>query len=237
VNLVASLSLAFAAGALTILSPCILPLAPIVVASAGAKDRMGPVALGLGLALTFGPVGGALAVFGVEFGDSWGARMASAAIMVAIGAALVFPAIGAVLERRIAFIGRAASAFERLPKAGLIGQAAAGVALAFAWAPCAGPTLGAAFLLAARGGSVAAAMATMTTYALGAAAALIALGLALGHIARRSRVKAAGETARIAFGSIFALVGLAILTGLDHRLEAGIVAAMPDWLTAFAASL
>jgi len=238
VNALVALPLAFAAGIMTILSPCVLPLAPIVVASARAKDPRGPLALAMGLALTFGLVGGVLASFGVEFGDSDVVRWASAAIMVAIGAALIFPAIGDALERRLGFAGKTADALnERLPKAGLFGQAAAGVVLAFAWAPCAGPTLGAALLLAARGGSLAAAIATMTVYALGAAGALIAVGLALGRMAGKAGLASAGTWGRIALGAAFGVIGLAILTDLDHRVEAVLIAAMPNWLTAFAASL
>ena len=111
-----------------------------------------PIALGLGLALTFGLVGGLLASFGVEFGNSALVRAISAVIMLFIGAALVFPSLGDALEQRLGFVGRTADVLgERLPRAGLLGQAAAGVVLAFAWAPCAGPTLGAALILAAKG--------------------------------------------------------------------------------------
>jgi cytochrome c-type biogenesis protein len=234
VNPIVALPLALAAGMLTIFSPCVLPLAPIVVASARTKDPRGAIALGLGLALTFGLVGGALASFGVEFGDSGAVRAASATIMLLIGAALVFPSIGDALERRLGCVGRTADILnERLPKGGLIGQAAAGVVLAFAWAPCAGPTL----LLAAKGGSLAAAMLTMTVYALGAAGALVAVGFALRGLAGRARFAAAGVGGRITLGAAFALIGAAILTGVDHRLESILVAAMPDWLTTFATSL
>ncbi len=237
-NLVLTLPLAFAAGMLTILSPCVLPLAPVVVASARAQDPRGPIALGLGLAVTFGVVGGVLASFGVEFGDWDWARTASAAIMIAMGAALLVPAIGDAIERRLGIADRAAGALsERLPKAGLAGQAAVGVVLAFAWAPCAGPILGAALLFAAKGGSVAAAMATMSAYALGAAGTLIAAGYALGRVASKARFAWAGAGGRVALGAAFALIGAAVLTGLDHHIEAVLVAAMPDWLTAFATSL
>jgi cytochrome c-type biogenesis protein len=238
VNLILNLPLALAAGMLTILSPCVLPLAPVVVASARAEDPRGPIALGLGLAATFGVVGGVLASFGVEFGDWDWARTASAAIMIAIGAALLIPAIGDAIERRLGFAGRAADVLgERLPNAGLAGQAAAGVVLAFAWAPCAGPILGAALLLAAKGGSVAAAIATMSAYALGAAGALIAVGYALGRVASKARFAWAARGGRVALGAAFAIIGVAVLTGLDHHIEAVLVAALPDWLTAFAASL
>jgi cytochrome c-type biogenesis protein len=238
VSLLATLPLAFVAGVLTIFSPCVLPLAPIVVASARAEDPRGPIALGLGLAATFGVVGGVLASFGVEFGDSVLARAASAAIMIVIGAALLMPAIGDAIERRLGFVDRAADVLrKRLPSAGLPGQAAAGVVLAFAWAPCAGPVLGAALLLAARGGSPAAAIVTMTVYALGAAGALLAVGHAIGRVAAKARFAWAGAGGRLALGAAFALIGALVLTGLDHHIEAVLVAAMPDWLTAFATSL
>ncbi len=126
---------------------------------------------------------------------------------------------------------------ERLPNAGLIGQAATGVVVAFAWAPCAGPILGAALLLAAKGGSLAAAIFTMTAYALGAAGALLAVGYALGRIASKGRLALAGAVGRVTLGLAFALIGAAILTGLDHHIEAVLVAAMPGWLSAFATTL
>ena len=237
-SLIVTLPLAFAAGVLTILSPCVLPLAPIVVSSARADDPRGPIALVLGLAATFGVVGGVLASFGVEFGDSALIRAASAAIMIVVGAALLAPAIGETIERRFGFAGRAADILsERLPNAGLAGHAAAGVVLAFAWAPCAGPILGAAFLLAAKGGSPAAAIVTMTAYALGAAGALLAAGYAVGRVAAKARFAWAGAGGRVALGAAFALTGAAVLTGLDRHIEAVLVAAMPDWLTAFATSL
>ena len=237
-NLLLTFPLAFAAGMLTIFSPCVLPLAPIVVAAARARDPRGPIALGFGLAATFGIVGGVLASFGVEFGDSDLARAASAVVMVAIGAALLVPAIGERIERRLGFVGRAADVMsERLPNAGLAGQAAAGVVLAFAWAPCAGPILGAALLLAAKGGSLAAAIATMTAYAVGAASALIGAGYAAGRLASKARFVWAGAGGRLALGAAFVLIGAAVLTGFDHHIEAVLVAAMPDWLTAFATSL
>jgi cytochrome c biogenesis protein CcdA len=238
VNLLLTLPLAIAAGTLTIFSPCVLPLAPIVVAAARARDPRGPLALAFGLAATFGIVGGVLASFGVEFGDSELARAASAVVMIAIGAALLAPAIGERIERRLGFVGRAADLMsERLPNAGLAGQAAAGAVLAFAWAPCAGPILGAALILAAKGGSPAAAIATMTAYALGAASALIGAGYAAGRVASKARFAWAGAGGRVALGAAFLAIGVAVLTGLDHQIEAVLVGAMPDWLTTFATSL
>ncbi len=237
-NLLLTLPLALAAGMLTIVSPCVLPLAPIVLASARAEDPRGPAALALGLALTFGLAGGLLASFGVEFGDSDVIRAVSAVVMIAIGAALLFPLLGDAVEARLGALGGASEALRRrVPQAGLLGQAAAGVVLALAWAPCAGPTLGAALLLAAKGGSLGAAMLTMFVYALGAAGALLAVGFVVGRVAGKARLAATRAGGRVALGLAFALTGAAVLTGLDHRVEAVMVAEMPNWLTAFATSL
>ncbi len=237
-SLIAALPLAFAAGLLTILSPCILPLAPIVVAAASAKDRRYPFALAGGLALTFAIVGGGLAAFGVEIGAIAGIRVAAAAIMIAMGLLLVVPRAADAIEQRLAGFGALSQRLgDRLPNGGLIGQALAGGVLALAWAPCAGPTLGAAFALAAGRGSLPAAILTMLVYALGAAASLLAVGFGLGRIAARTKVQVAGRRGRLALGITLAVFGAFILTGLDHTVESAMVAAMPDWLASAAAAL
>ncbi len=232
-----TLPLAFLAGVLTILSPCVLPLAPIVVAGGRARDPRGPIALAAGLALTFGIVGGALAAIGVEFGAADWVRWLSALIMLCVGLAMIVPALNAGLERAMSPLsGFSDTLRDRLPETGLIGQAALGVVLAFAWAPCAGPTLGAAFALAASGGSLAMSMLTMTVFALGAAGALLAAGYGLGKLAAKARGQA-GRTAAIgreAFGVALAVIGAIILVGFDHRIEAAFIGAMPDWLVSFA---
>jgi cytochrome c biogenesis protein CcdA len=232
-----TLPLAFLAGVLTILSPCVLPLAPIVVAGARGSDARGPLALAAGLALTFGVVGGSLAALGVEVGGVEWARAISAGLMLIVGAILLVPALGAWAERALAPLsGLSDTLRDRLPRSGLLGQAMLGVVLAFAWAPCAGPTLGAAFALAAGGGSLGMSMLTMTVFALGAAGALLAAGYGLGRLAAKARGRA-GRTAAIgreAFGAVLAAVGAVILLGLDHRIEAALIDAMPDWLVSFA---
>ncbi len=233
-----TLALSFLAGLLTILSPCVLPLAPIVIAASRAKGFAGPLALAGGLALTFGLVGGALASAGIEAGDSGALRAISAVLLIFAGAALLSPALQARLERALAPLARAAGALERRLPAGLIGQFGLGAVLAMAWAPCAGPTLGAAFALAASGGSRGFAMLSMGVFALGAASALLAAGFGLGRLAGlRARTRMAAAAGRWIFGATLAAVGVGILTGLDHRLEAWALAVTPDWLASFASAL
>ena len=232
-----TLLLAFVAGLLTILSPCVLPLAPIVIAGARAQDARGPLMLALGLATTFGIVGGTLASLGVELGETGVVRTISAWIMLAVGLAMLIPVLSNRADHLLSpLAGWADRLAQRLPAAGLLGQFAAGVVIAFAWAPCIGPTLGAAFALAASGGSFAAAVATMAIFALGAALSLLAAGYGLGRLAARGRLFAgkASVIGRGALAAAFVLVGVGILTGLDQALEADLVQAMPDWLVTVA---
>jgi cytochrome c-type biogenesis protein len=232
------LFLAFVAGLLAILSPCVLPLAPIIVAGARTQDPRGPLALALGLAIAFGLGGGLLASLGVELGDAPALRAIAAAILLVAGLVILIPMLSATSEHLLsALAGWGDAISRRLPSAGLAGQAAAGAALAFAWAPCAGPSLGAAFALAASGGSLPMAMATMSIFALGAALSLLAAGYGLGRLAARGRLMV-GRSAMVgkaAFGVALVGVGAAILAGIDHPLEAAFADAMPGWLVAFAA--
>ena len=235
-----TLVLAFAAGLLTILSPCVLPLAPIVVTGARAGDPRGPLMLALGLALTFGLAGGVLASFGIEIGGTRAVRLAAAAILVAVGAATLLPMASRHVGALAASAARDAGFPEhRFSAVRLFGQAGLGLVLAFVWAPCVGPTLGAAFAQASRGGSLPAVVATMAMFALGAAMMLLAAGFGLGLLASRGR-RGMGRAAldgRFAYGLTLAIVGAAVILRLDREAEAIVVQAMPDWLVNFATRL
>jgi len=236
---VSSLFPAFVAGVLAILSPCVLPLAPIIVAGARTQDPRGALALALGLAIAFGLGGGLLASLGVELGDAPALRAIAAAILLGAGLVILVPMLGATSEHLLSpLAGWGDAISRRLPLAGLAGQAAAGAALAFSWAPCAGPSLGAAFGFAASGGSLPMAMATMSIFALGAALSLLAGGYGLGRLARgRLMTGKSAMVGKAAFGVALVGVGAAILAGIDHPLEAAFADAMPGWLVAFAARL
>lgn len=232
-----TLALAFVAGLLTIFNPCVLPLAPIVVAGAAAEDVRGPFALAFGLAATFALVGGLIASAGAELGDNAVLRTVSASLMIAVGLAMAVPMLAHGFERvagPVVAWGQGLSA--RLPAGGLWGQAALGALLALLWGPCVGPTLGAALVLAAGSGTLPLAMLTMGVFALGAAASLLLAGYLLGRLALRTRkaTRNAAFWGRVAFGVLLVIVGLLALTGLDRQIEAAVVGAMPDWLVTFA---
>lgn len=232
------IGLAFLAGILSILSPCVLPLLPVVLGSALSQHRLGPAALAGGLALSFTAVGLFVATIGFAAGIDAGAfRSAAAVMLMLLGAVLLAPPLQARLALAAGPVSNwAESRFGGGPGAGIGGQFGVGLLLGAVWSPCVGPTLGAASLLAARGESLPFVALTMLAFGLGAGLPLLALGFASRRtlLAWRDRMATAGRAGKAALGAVLAATGIAILTGADKALEAALVAASPDWLTGLA---
>jgi cytochrome c biogenesis protein CcdA len=231
-----SLALAFLAGLLSILSPCVLPLLPVVLGAAASEHKYGPIALAAGLALSFVSIGLFVAVIGFSIGLDGGVfRAAAAVIMLILGAALLVPAAQTRLAVAAGPLANwTESRFGGFSTGGLGGQFAVGLLLGAVWAPCVGPTLGAASVLAAKGESLVAVTATMTVFGFGAATPLLVLGSMSREVLQRSRNRmlTAGKSLKASLGVLLILIGLAILTGADKRIEASLVEASPAWLTA-----
>lgn len=235
--MLAELVLAFVAGLVTILNPCVLPLVPILIGSALGKHRMGPVALAAGLALSFSTFGFVVVAFGFQLGiPEQGIRLFAGGVLAAAGIVLLIPALQAHLTMMFTpLTNRAHAALSRTSGEGLGGQFAIGILLGLVWAPCVGPTLGAAIAAASQGEDLAAAFATFLVFALGVAISVT--GFAYGS--RQAIGKRAGALQTLAryakpvFGLILVLVGLLVMSGMDKALEAALLELMPEWLITF----
>ncbi len=229
-----SLILALLAGLTSILSPCVLPLAPIVVSTAISKHRFGPLALAGGLALSFTVAGLFIATIGFSLGlDDAMLRNAGAVLLLAFGVVLVVPRfqtqfalaagpIGDWTERRLG--GRSAD--------GLSGQFGVGALLGAVWVPCVGPTMGAAITLAAQGRDLFQVAMTMLVFAAGTALPLILLGLLSRSALTRWREKliSAGSVGKTVLGTVLIANGVLILSGFDKTLEVAVIDSLPVWL-------
>ncbi|HVT55282.1 MAG TPA: cytochrome c biogenesis protein CcdA, partial [Xanthobacteraceae bacterium] len=155
-----ALLLAFLAGALTTINPCVLPLLPIVFASALTSGKFGPVALVAGLVASFTVVGAAIAASGSLLGlDERMLRFIAAIVFVFIGIALIVPAFEQQFSTLFARAGAGGAALAgRASTFGIPGQFAVGLLLGAVWSPCSGPALGAAIGLAAQAGGIPQAM-------------------------------------------------------------------------------
>lgn len=229
------LVLAFAAGLLSILSPCVLPLIPIVLGGALTAHPLGALFLAAGLALSFSSLGLFLALTGFGLGlDAGTLRVAAAALMIVLGAVLVVPS----WQERLATVGGPISKwadrrFGSLATSGLAGQFAIGLLLGAVWSPCVGPTLGAASVLAAQGRDLTQVTLTMATFGIGAALPLVVLGLLSRAMLMRvrSRLISAAKLGKGVLGAVLIVIGVSIVTGVDRKLEAALVDASPQWLT------
>ena len=229
-----SLALSYAAGALSTLSPCVLPLLPILLASAVQQHVLGPLALALGLAGSFTGMGLFAASLGLSLGiDASILRFAAAILMLAIGIVLLVPALQEGLTQRMAPVtGWAGGFLQRLPSRGAGAQFLLGLALGIVWSPCAGPTLGAAIGLAAQREWLLQAATVMAVFGLGAATPVVALAYGSRQVvlSRRDRLRRISAAAKPIMGIAIAAVGFLVLTGLDKIAETHLTNAMPDWL-------
>ena len=229
------IGLALLAGLLSTLSPCVLPLVPIVIGTALGKHRFGPVALAAGLALSFVIIGLFIATIGFTAGlDQEFFRSIAAVLLILLGSLLLMPHLQLQLAAAAGPIGNWAQAnVSGFSTNGLGGQFAVGLMLGAVWSPCVGPTLGAASVLAARSENLTVVVLTMFAFGIGAALPLLVIGMMSREAVMRwrERMLAAGSTGKTLMGVLLVAIGVLVLTGLDKRIEAALVEASPAWLT------
>lgn len=231
----AAMALALLAGLLSTLSPCVLPLIPIVIASALSENRYAPAALAAGVAVSYVAIGLVVATLGFAIGLSQDVfRWAGAVLLILVGGVLLLPRLQLQLAAAAGPIGNwAQERASGISTRGIAGQFAVGLMLGVVWSPCVGPTLGAASILAARGENLPAVALIMFAFGIGAALPLLAIGLVSREaMARwRSRLLTAGSWGKLIMGATLIAVGIFVISGLDKRVETVLVDASPAWLT------
>lgn len=225
-----ALALAFVAGLLTALSPCVLPLLPLVMGSA-ARNRYGPTALAAGFVTTFTVIGVLLASVGTALGLSDTiVRSISAALLVAAGGVMISHRLQDATGRWLSPLASASAKLSARADQGLGAQFFIGALLGGVWSPCVGPTLGAALGLATRSETLAHAAAIMAAFGLGSATFLLAAGYASRAVrGQRLRLLQAGESGRLVFGIVLLLVGASVASGVDKLIESAVLARLPQW--------
>ena len=233
--MIATLGLSFLAGVLSILSPCVLPLLPIILGTAQSEHQLGPVALAAGLALSFTTIGLFVATIGFAIGlDTDVFRAISAFFLIAIGIVLLVPRLQQQFAVATGPVGSwVDERFGGFSARSLWGQFGLGVLLGAVWAPCVGPTLGAASILAAKSEDLGQVALTMLVFGIGAALPLMVLGFVSREAMMRwrGRLMEAGKGGKTLLGALLLAVGLLIATGADKQLETFLVDISPQWLT------
>lgn len=237
---VGTYALGFLAGMATLLSPCVLPILPILMASALSRHRWGGAMLALGLALSFAITGTFLATLGASIGlDAATLRFVAASMMVLFGAVMLIPPWQRAFARITAQLSnKGQQAIGAVRGEGGFSQLLIGLLLGLVWSPCVGPTLGAATTLAAQGRHLVQIALLMLVFGLGAGLPMLLLSMVSGTAMARARstLMSAGGVVKGVLGISFVLLGVMILSGLDRRFEALILSISPEWLTRFTTS-
>lgn len=225
-----SLVLAFVAGLLTSISPCVLPVLPIVVGGAAAKHRLGPLVLCGGLGLSFSVLGLVVSLATQAFGfDPTMIHTGGAVVLLTFGMFLLIPKAQEWLSRLLAPLSSRAS---NAPgsSSGLWGNFITGCVLGAVWSPCSGPTLGVAIDLAAQAGTAWRGFVLMLIFGIAASLplALIAYGARRFFMAHRNRLIALSSKAKPIFGMLLVIVSVGVIFGWDKRAEAVAVAHLPE---------
>lgn len=226
-----SYGLSFLAGVLSTLSPCVLPLVPILMGSAASTHRLGPLALVGGLMFSFAAIGVGLGLLGTAVEQDT-LRVAGGVLLILFGAVLFSSTLQVRFSAAVSRIGMGQRLLARFNLSGLHGQFLLGVLLGIVWSPCIGPTLGVAITLASQGQALLQVGAVMLIFSLGAMLPLLTIGMlsrqAIGKW--RSRMLEAGQKAKMVFGAALLLIGILVLSGTDKSFEKWAVNVMPDSL-------
>lgn len=225
---------AFLGGALTLASPCILPVLPFVLARSDQPFWRGRLPMLAGMAATFAgaatltTVGAHWVIHLNEIG-----RTLALLVLALLGATLVWPALADLLARPGLLLGNALAAHGQRRGHGIAASLLLGVATGLLWTPCAGPVLGLVLSAAAWHGPSVHTSSLLLAYAAGAASmlGLVMAGgarlmsalrprLTLTHWLRRALgVAVLGGVASLAIGATLPLTAPAPgTTQLENRL-------------------
>lgn len=232
----ASVGFTYVAGVLTALSPCVLPLLPIVVGGAMQQHRAAPLLMGLGMTTAFATGGLILGAIGPALGiDPVWMHQIAAWSLIFFGLALLFEPLTRLISRMVQPLAITADlmAEEIGQKRSPVMAFFFGGLLGLAWSPCAGPMLVSSVALVATGRDALLGAFLLGLFGLGAATPMVMAAYASRAGFKRLRNWAMGNNRRlrIDFGLLAIVSGIILATGLDKMIATQVMAILPDaWL-------
>jgi cytochrome c biogenesis protein CcdA/thiol-disulfide isomerase/thioredoxin len=245
---------AFIAGLVTAVSPCVLPILPIVLATGADGDRRRPylVIAGLIASFTLFTLASVQIISALGLPSS-ALRDIAIAVIAVFGLTLLVPAISRLFERGTGRLQRAGARLmgrftpgslasatgagatdslpnESLPRRGsIVGGLLTGVGLGLVWTPCAGPVLGAITSLAVTAPGSWATLALVIAYSIGAGLPLLVIAQGGRAMMARLRFRSASVWASKALGAVVIVTAGLMAVGADTALSADLTSALPNW--------
>ena len=210
------LGIGFVAGLITALSPCVLPVLPVLLAGSAAGGPRRPYAIVAGLVVSF-----TLSVlFAAWLLDLLGLpldvlRNVALALLFLVAATLIFPSFGLLVERALA-------RFTRRSGRDVGGGFLLGASLGLVMVPCAGPVLAAVAVVAASREVGVDALLLTVAYSLGHAVPLLAFAIGGQRAGRLAAVRAHAVALRRGLGVVIAATALAITLNVDRHFTTAV---------------
>jgi cytochrome c-type biogenesis protein len=220
-----SIGLAFGGGIVTVLSPCILPVLPIIVGRSLQSHRYGPIAIVLGLVGGFAITGSLLGVLA-----SWIPNLPDALRAVAIVILLVMGLLSIFPEWGYRFFQIFSIKIDSSNSIGLVGEFWLGSQLGLLWTPCAGPVLASILLLAAVQHQPLQAFGMLVVYGLGAAVPMLIVAYGGRYLGQRLlQLRSHSGTIQKIGGMMIIVTAIAMLLGLDVQIQLWLAPLFPSF--------
>jgi cytochrome c biogenesis protein CcdA len=212
--------IAFGAGLISIFSPCVLPLLPAIVASSTNRGKFRPIAIVLGLSISFTTMGLVASAFGAAF-TAYSSYLFAAAILliIAMGFWMLFDLHLPYNAPRLGLIDRVSRKTYDIPTEGIASGLGLGLALGIVWLPCTGPVLATILTWVAANGDVVTGGLLLLVYSLGFAVPMLAIAYSarlssslVGKSSKTIWIKRVAGVVLIAVGVYLAIPYLPMLT-------------------------
>jgi cytochrome c-type biogenesis protein len=226
-----TIPIAFAAGLLSFLSPCVLPLVPgyVSLISGVSIDRLkgdggsraaarravilNSIAFNIGLSMIFVSLGALAGLVGASITSNPWLRIIGGVVIIGFGLQLM-----GVLK--IGALYRDTRFFSQQKPRGMLGSMTLGMAFAAGWTPCIGPILGGILGLAATSGGWKSGLLLSSFYAAGLAVPFLVTGLSINRFLNfYSKFRQHLHKVEVVSGSVLLLIGLAVAFNYTTRLS------------------
>ena len=204
---------AFGAGILSVLSPCILPLLPAVLATSAGKSKFRPLAIVLGVSISFTVMGVVTSAFGAVFHTYTGQLKILAEILILIlGFALLFDISLFNSFSKFPLLGK-------MNDEGPVSGFLLGLSLGVLWIPCVGPILGSILTMVALEGNATTGALTLSIYSLGFAMPMLFLAYSAHYSSSKIRFISKWDVVfKKGAGIVLILVGLWMIRQNHYQL-------------------
>jgi len=227
-----TLGLAFTAGILSFLSPCVLPLVPSYLAYVGGSGAAKRSVLLRNAALFVVGFSSIFIALGAS-ASALGSLLRSQREALTIGGGVLVILFGLVLLGviRLPVLMRDTRVQARHDASTPVGAVLLGMAFAAGWTPCIGPVLGGILTLAGASGTLLEGVTMLAVYSAGLAVPFLLAALALDPFLRVSRrLRHWLPWVERGAGGLLVIAGVLMVTGTYTRLNSWLLRFTPDWL-------